>query len=132
MPSIRISKDDRKNLLAKLRDGHDLESAGAALGLSEGEIGIAKDKYGPEIAAAFKVGTARLRARIMDSALSNDNSAILLKLLELRGKEAESTDPITLVERIIIPMTACPRCDQLLGMAPSTSKELIHTGDNHV
>ena len=39
MPSERLSKDDRESLLIKLRDGHDLESAGAALGLNKKQIG---------------------------------------------------------------------------------------------
>jgi len=102
MPSIRLSKDDRESLLTKLKDGHDVESAGAGLGLSEAQIGLAQDKYGDEIASAFKTGTARLRARIMDTALSDDNASILLKLLEQREKQSEQANPITVIERVII------------------------------
>lgn len=126
MPSARLSKDDRKNLLVKLRDGHDLESAGAALELSEGEIGIAKDKYATEIATAFKTGTARLRARIMDTALSDDNAAILLKLLEQREKQTDNTDPITVIERVILE-GHCVHC----GAQPGISNPTLNTGDTH-
>lgn len=140
MPSIRINKKDMESLLTKLRDGHDVESAGAALGLSEGEIRIAKGKHGTEMATAFKTGTARLRARIMDTALTDDDSATLLKLLEKREKQASQADPITLVERIIVQMQSCPHCDNLLGnpilkandKEPSTeTDDNFNTGENH-
>ena len=109
MPSVRLKKDDLENLLIKLRDGHDVESAGAALGLSEGEIGIAKGKHGSEIATAYKTATARLRDRIMDKALLDDDNATLLKLLEQRERQTDNADPITLIERIIV-HTSCPHC----------------------
>ena len=132
MPSIRLSKIDRENLLTKLCDGHDLESAGAALELTEAQIGLARGKYGTEIAIAFKTGTGKLRAKIMQNALDDDDPAILLKLLEQREKQTESSaDPITLVERIIVPMSECPHCKQLLGTTPSKSITPIHKGDNH-
>ncbi len=114
MPSIRLSKDDRESLLTKLKDGHDVESAGAGLGLSEAQIGLAQDKYGDEIASAFKTGTAKLRARIMETALSDDNSSVLLKLLEQREVQTRNADPITLVERVII-FGACKNCGSLPG-----------------
>ena len=132
MPSIRLSKIDRENLLTKLCDGHDLESAGAALELTEAQIGLARGKYGTEIAIAFKTGTGKLRAKIMQNALDDDDPAILLKLLEQREKQTESSaDPITLVERVIINMFSCPHCDHLLGREPSTSITPIKKGENH-
>ena len=126
MPSVRLSKNDRESLLMKLRDGHDVESAGAALGLSEGQIRVAKDKYGSEISAAFKTGTARIRARIMDTALSEDNAAILLKLLEQRERQIDIGDPITKVERVILVGT-CIHCNQ----KPGGSKLILNKGENH-
>ena len=59
MPSVRISKKDKESLLTKLRNGFDVESGGSALGLSGAQIRIARDKYGSEIIAAFKIGSAR-------------------------------------------------------------------------
>ena len=115
MPSPRIKKADRENLLIKLRDGHDVESAAEALGLSEGQIGVAKGKYGAEIAAAFKIGTARLRDRIMETALADDNPAIMLKLLEQREKQTDNEDPIILVERVIV-QASCPHCGHTPGL----------------
>lgn len=115
MPSVRISTKEKESLLTKLKDGHDVGSAGAVLGLTEGQIGLAQGKFVSEIDAAFKTGTARLRARIMDTALTVDDSATLLKLLEKREKQASQADPITLVERVIVQMQSCPHCDNLLG-----------------
>ena len=124
MPSIRLNKNDRENLLVKLKDGHDLESAGASLGLSGAQIDLARDSFGDEIATAFKTGTGKLKAKIMQNALDEDNSAVLLKLLEQREKQAESSaDPITLVERVIVNMPSCPHCDHLTS---STSITPIH------
>ena len=132
MPSIRLNKKDRENLLFKLKDGHDLESAGASLGLSGAQIDLARDSFGEALAKAFKTGTGKLKAKIMQNALDEDNSAVLLKLLEQREKQAESSaDPITKVERVIVPMYECPHCKQLLGTTPSTSITPIHKGDNH-
>ena len=131
MPSVRLNKKDKESLLSKLQNGHDLESAGAALGLTEAQIEVAQGKYGNEIAAAFKTGTARLRARIMDTALTVDDSATLLKLLEKREKQASQADPITLVERVIVQMQSCPHCDNLLGNPILEDKEpSAETDDN--
>lgn len=109
MPSVRLTKKDRESLLSKLRDGFDLQSAGADLGLTEAQLGVAKGKYGLEMDKAYDVGTGKLKVKIMQHALDTVNPSVLLKLLELREKESEKTDPITLVERIIIP-GRCPHC----------------------
>jgi len=125
MPSVRLSKNDRESLLTKLRDGHDVDSAGAALGLSEGEIKLFKDRYGPDIDTAFATGTSRLRARIMESALSNDNTATLLKMLEQRERDIDHADPISLVQRIIT-YARCENCGHTPGLAvekPQADKE---------
>ena len=114
MPSTRLNKNDRERLLAKLQEGHDVESAGAALGLSDDQIRLARDKYGAEIATSFKTGTAKLRARIMETALSDDNSSVLLKLLEQREVQTRDADPITRVERVII-YGSCKNCGSLPG-----------------
>ncbi len=75
MPRPRLSKALREELLTKLRNGHDLEAAAAALGISEKQIDAAGAKLAAEIGEAYKICTARLRARIMESALSGDNAA---------------------------------------------------------
>ena len=110
MPSIRLSKDERESLVAKLEEGHSLESGGAKLGLTKAQLGLAKDKYGVEMEEAFKTGTARIAAEITQTALTENNAAILLRCLEYREKLAEkSVDPITLVERVIV-QAHCIHC----------------------
>ena len=110
MPSPRLSKALREDLLGKLRDGHDLESAAAALRITEKQIEVVRDKLGTEIATARRTGTAKLRALILDRALSADDVSALLKLLETREREAEADpQPITLIKHIIIE-PLCPHC----------------------
>ena len=75
---------DRFGPIVVVRAGHDVESAMAALGITEAGIAAGGDKLMAEIAAAFRAGTARLRGKIMEGALSTDNIAILMKLLEQR------------------------------------------------
>ncbi len=117
MPSVRLSKDDLKSLLNKLRDGHDAESAGAILGLSEAQVGLAKGKYGAEIAAAFRIGTGKLKGRVMDIGLSQDNASVLLKLLEQRETKSAVDSEVTLVERVII-TARCERCGHIPSLQP--------------
>ena len=110
MPSARLSKALREELLGKLREGHDLESAAAALGITEKQIQAVRDKLGTEIATARRTGTAKLRALILERALSDDNVGVLLKIWEIREREAEADpQPITLIKHIIIE-PLCPHC----------------------
>ena len=102
MPAIRVTKHERESLLKMLRAGHDVDSAGAVLGLTTGQMKVAMAQYQTQISQAFKTGTARLRAQIMDNALSDNNAPILLKLLEQREKETALSNPITHIERVIM------------------------------
>ena len=131
MPSVRLSKKEKESLLDKLRAGFDLVSAGASVGLSDAQIGVAQGKHGAAMDKAFETGTARLKAKIMQHALDTVNPAVLLKLLELREKESLQADPITLVERVIVQMQSCPHCDNLLGNPILEDKEpSTETDDN--
>jgi hypothetical protein len=112
MPSARLSRAWREELLTKLRNGHDLEVAAAALGIDEKQIDAAGVKLAAEIGEAYKIGTARLRARIMESALSGDNAAVLMKLLEQREAAqaaGEAGAQITEIRHVIIE-PVCPHC----------------------
>ena len=113
MPSPRHSKIQRKEFLAKLSAGHDQGSAAAALGLGEGQIKAGGSKLQVEIATAFRTGTSRLRAKIMETALSDDNSAVLMKLLEQRTAIQEfENGGITRIERVIF-NGRCHHCGRL-------------------
>ncbi|MDH3673792.1 MAG: hypothetical protein OES46_21970 [Gammaproteobacteria bacterium] len=108
----RLSKSQRGELLKLLCNGHDVESACSVLKIGQKEIAAGGAKLVAEIGEAYKIGTARLRARIMESALSGDNAAVLMKLLEQR-EAAEATGEagaqITEIRHVIIE-PLCPHC----------------------
>ena len=108
--ATRITKVQCEKLLSLLRKGHDLEAACVSLKLTDAQVEGARDKYAAEIATAFKVGTAKLRARIMESALSSDNATILFRLLEAReASQAADENPITEIRRIVV-AGRCEHC----------------------
>jgi hypothetical protein len=83
---MALKAETKTKLLGLVKAGHDLESACAALNLSPGTIRKDK-KLAGEIAEAFLVGTARLRARLFQSALDNNDTKILGQMLEQREAE---------------------------------------------
>ena len=104
MPSARLSKALREELLTKLRNGHDLEAAAAALGIGEKQI----DAAGAKLAA--EIGTSRLRSRLLELSLSNQDASALARLLDKREQQAEAVAPdITLIRRVIV-SARCPHC----------------------
>ncbi len=88
MSSLPTTQYDE--LLGKIRDGHDPESACTALGITRDQIAAGSDELKDEISEAFRAGTARLRGKIMEGALSSDNVGVLMKLLEQRQAIQES------------------------------------------
>jgi hypothetical protein len=83
---MALVPDARAKLLGKIRAGHDLESACAVLNLQPQEL--CKDvKLMAEVNAAFKTGTSKLRARLLDGALKNNDLRVLSTLLEERERE---------------------------------------------
>ncbi len=110
MPSARLSKALREELLTKLRNGHDLKAAAAALGIGEKQIDAAGSKLAGEIDQAFKIGTSRLRSRLLELSLSNQDASALARLLDKREQQAEAVAPgITLIRRVIV-SARCPYC----------------------
>ena len=125
MPSPRLSKALREELLTKLRNGHDLEAAAAALGIGEKQIDAAGDKLAGEIGEAFKVGTSRLRSRLLELSLSNQDASALARLLDKREQQAEAAAPeITLIRHVIV-SARCARCGHrpALNSQPPTPKD---------
>ncbi len=106
---MRIPKAKRDKLLSRLRAGHDLEAAAGDAGLSVEQIEFLQIKHDGEIAQAFRTGTARLRSKIMDSALASDDSAVLLKMLEHREAVQTVDNEITQIDRVIT-HAVCPHC----------------------
>lgn len=83
---MALTRAIRDKLLGKIRGGHDLESACAALNLSPKTV-RADEKLAGEIAEAFRTGTAKLRARVLQGALDNNDLRVLSQLLERREQE---------------------------------------------
>ncbi len=123
MPSTPLSKAWREELLTKLRNGHDLEAAAAALGIGEKQIDAAGSKLAAEIGEAFKIGTSRLRSRLLELSLSNQDASALARLLDKREQQAEAVAPgITLIRRVIV-SARCPRCGHRPALNPPTPKD---------
>lgn len=118
----RLTKDLRQKLLGKLRNGHDIASASASLDVTEAQVKAAGAKLQTEVAAAFKVGTGKLRARLLELSLSNEDASALSRLLDRREQSEQATasnNPITRIERVVI-TAECEKC----GHRPSlTSRE---------
>ncbi len=128
MPSPRLSKALREELLAKLCVGHDLQAAMANLSLTQRQIDSAGAKLAAEIGEAYKIGTARLRARIMESALSGDNAAVLMKLLEQREAAqaaGEAGAQITEIRHVIIDETPQEKRERF---AHARNAKCVHCG----
>ncbi len=110
MPSARLSRARREELLTKLRNGHDLEAAAAALGIGGKQIDAAGAKLAGEIGEAFKIGTSRLRSRLLELSLSNQDASALARLFDKREQQAEAVAPgITLIRHEIV-SARCPHC----------------------
>lgn len=84
MANESLSEAQRNDLLARIADGHDVETACAALGISEDQIVAAGDELKAEISGAFKTGTARLRSRLLETALDKQDVGALARLLDKR------------------------------------------------
>ncbi len=123
MPSARLSRTRREELLTKLRNGHDLEAAAAALGIGEKQIDAAGAKLAAEIGEAYKIGTSRLRSRLLELSLSNQDASALARLLDKREQHAEAVAPdITLIRRVIV-SARCARCGHRPALKPPTPKD---------
>ena len=106
-----VSREQLDALLSKLRSGHDLEAAASALGLSGEQLSVIRAEHVAEIKSAFLTGSGRLRSKIMDAALADDNAGVLLKLLEYRDLQFQEKESIGIIERIIIDAPAeCQYC----------------------
>ena len=116
MPSARLTKSDREALLNKIRNGYGLESAGASLGLSEAQIELARGKYRVEVDEAFSIATSRINDLALGKAISDNNAAPLVKMLERRERQTDkdNADPITLIEMVILE-GCCVHCGAAAG-----------------
>jgi hypothetical protein len=81
----KIPAEVKAKLLAKVRSGLDVEAACSELGLSPKQV-QQDETLMLEINDAYRIATAKLRARLMDVALKSDDARILAQLLEKRDE----------------------------------------------
>jgi hypothetical protein len=86
-----------------------LEGASASLGLTEAQIELARNKYGAEISNAFKVGTARLRARLIELTLDNEDVNALARVLDKRETAQIAGEEPTVIKHVVVP-AICQSC----------------------
>lgn len=107
----RLSKAQREELLGKLRNGHDVEAASAALEITENQIKASGSKLAADIAAAYRTGTARLRARLLELSLTNEDASALARLVDRREQQVASAGETGIVEvRRVIISAVCESC----------------------
>ncbi|WP_037449250.1 hypothetical protein [Sinorhizobium fredii] len=88
-----MTDDQRQKVLDLVRAGHEPSEAAAMAGTSLDQLDEATTR---EVYASFKAVSARLKAKLMERALSGDGDAKLLaSLLEQREKALESNEEAT-------------------------------------
>ncbi len=78
----RLTKALREELLARLRNGHELDSAASTLGITEAQLEAGGAALAKETAAAYRIGTGKLKARSLELSLSREDGAALAKLVD--------------------------------------------------
>ncbi len=102
---------DQAEFLKLVRNGHDPEAAVVALDL---DMSVLNDpELKPGIQEALRIGTARLRSKIMQLALDSNDVRALTQLLDRR--EALEVDGIARIERVILG-GKCKACGHRSGL----------------
>lgn len=101
-----MNAQDRVKLLKLISDGHDPEAAAVALGIDVSTVTQPGRKLKAAIKSALRVGTARLRSKVMELALSDGDIRALEKQLERREAQVADEPGLTRIERIIV----APQC----------------------
>jgi hypothetical protein len=84
-----VTPTQRAQLIQRLEGGHDLEASAAAAGVRIDEV-QSDASLMAECAAAYRVGTARLRSRMLDAALRGGDVHVLERAI--RDREAAQRD----------------------------------------
>ena len=105
-----MTAEDKAELLKLIESGHDPEAAAIAVGLPVSLVNSPKPQLKKALDAALRVGTARLRGKIMELALKGDNVQALERQLERREAVVDDTG-IGCIERRIVPGNGrCVHC----------------------
>ena len=114
----RLTKALRTALLDKLRNGHDIDSSCLALGITEAQLEAGGAALAKETAKAYRTGTSRLKARLLELSLSNQDANVLSKLVDKRElADTSGSDTITVIERIVV-NPPCPACGAVQPLIP--------------
>ena len=99
----RLTKALRTALLDKLSNAHDIDSSCAALGVTEAQLEAGGAQLERDIDAAYRRGTSKLRARLLELSLSNQDANVLSKLVDKRElADTSGSETITVIERIVV------------------------------
>ena len=105
-----MNADIKAKLLKHIENGHDPEAACIHVGLPVSAIEKPGPKLTAAIQAALRVGTSKLRSKVMELALKGDNVASLERQLERREAVVDDTG-IGCIERRIVPGNGrCVHC----------------------
>ena len=78
------------------------------LGITEAQLEAGGATLAKETSQAFRIGTGKLRARLLELSLSREDGAALAKLVDRREQAAETVaSVVTKIERTIIH----PKCE---------------------
>jgi hypothetical protein len=81
----KITAEVKAKLLGRVRAGYDVEAACSQVGLSP-KVVQQDAALMAEVNEAYRIATAKLRAKLMDVALKGDDARILAQLLEKRDE----------------------------------------------
>ena len=79
-----MTRDERKRLLKLVGRGLDIESGAAQLGLPMAYVKKAGKQYASQLETAFAVGNSLLRARVIETAVVEDDTKTISAELERR------------------------------------------------
>ena len=119
-----MTRDQRKALLKLVGRGLDIESGAAQLNLPMAEVRKSGKVYAKQLKEAFSVGSALLRARVIETAVVADDTKTISAELERRELTAAAGTAITKIERVIIDGGyRCAHCGKPPGAAPKPPKK---------
>jgi len=106
-----MTLDQRKQLVQAVSSGLDIAAACAQLGISLKEVKKSGKLLSKQLDEAYLTGTARLRGRLLKSALTDDNSKVIQDILEQRDLIV-AAQPVEKIIRVII-NPPCPQCGHI-------------------
>ena len=113
-----MTRDERKRLLKLVGRGLDIESGAAQLGLPMAYVKKAGKVYAKQLKTAFSVGSALLRARVIESAVVSDDFKTISAELERRELTEAAGIGITEIVRTVLSPTGgfCVHCGKAQGL----------------